>query len=138
VRSSLKRSTITLTDQVVAPRVTTPRGASCMTCGKLVDREELVEGYPGESTFARVVVACHGAEELRTFQFESTNWDNHDLQQFYNSANFFDPTSHADAPLGEKAQIPNEDDRLSAEYSKRLVSIPAPRILAPAKVKVTL
>ena len=59
---------------VHAPSVESVRGPVCMTCGRVVDSEELVEGYPVDlergipgTMECKVLVRHHGAEELRTF-----------------------------------------------------------------------
>lgn len=95
---------------------TAMRGAVCMTCGRIVDEEALVEGYPGESTFARYLVRHHGAEELRTFDMGSQNWDVTDLQTMVGRTNWFDPTSHEGLGLGVKGFAGEHDDKEDGEF----------------------
>lgn len=76
-------------------------GPVCMTCGRVVDSEELVEGYPGGSTTAKVLVRHHGAEELRTFDMGSVEWTPEDLASYMRRANWFDPTSFLGIALGQ-------------------------------------
>lgn len=95
-------------DLVHAPSVESVRGPVCMTCGRLVDSERLVEGYPGETVYAKVLVKHHGAEELRTFHMGSSNWDERDLASMMRRTNWFDPTSHEGMGLGHKT--PNAGD----------------------------
>ncbi len=108
MRASLIRSALTLDRQIAAPVTSKPQGATCLTCLRLVDYEELVEGYPGETPTCKVLVRCHGAEELRTFDMGSTNWDGRDLKRFMQSAEWFDPTQHNEAPVGKPADISQE------------------------------
>ena len=101
---------------LLAPHVQSARGPVCMTCGRLVDSEALVEGYPGETTFARVLVKHHGAEELRTFDMGSSNWDERDLGSMMSRTNWFDPTAHEGIGLGREVQNPNDHDGGDAAY----------------------
>ncbi len=64
----------------------------CMTCGRFLDGEELVEGYPGQSGFAKVLGKHHGAEELVTFDMGSIEWDFDELPKFIRGHKWFDPT----------------------------------------------
>jgi len=98
----LHRTSTSLGDLILAPHVQSAQGAVCMTCGRLVDEESIVEGYPGESLTAKVLVRHHGAEELRTFNMGSTNWDHTDLASMMRRTNWFDPTSHEGMGLGAK------------------------------------
>lgn len=98
----LLKTHASLDDLVRAPSVESIRGPVCMTCGRLVDEERLVEGYPGETVYAKVLVRHHGAEELRTFDMKSTNWDERDLASMMRRTNWFDPTSHEGLGLGRK------------------------------------
>lgn len=107
---SLVRSRFGLVDYIHAPHVQAPQGPVCLTCGRVVESEELVEGYPGESTFAKVLVRHHGAEELRTFDMGSTNWDERDLGAMMRRANWFDPARHEGLGLGVKVLDPGEHD----------------------------
>jgi hypothetical protein len=104
----LLKSRASLDDLIIAPIAGSVRGPVCMLCGKLVDSEEIVEGYPGESTWCRVLVKHHGAEELRTFHMKSSNWDEQDLASMMRRTNWFDPTSYEGLGLGHKA--PNAGD----------------------------
>lgn len=93
---SLRRSILRLDQQIRAKRYLHGLWPLCLTCGRPVDSEELVEGEEQVTTFAKVLVKHHGAEELRTFDFGSTNWDDHDLRQFMASADWFDPMHAGD------------------------------------------
>lgn len=107
---------------VVAPHVQSATGPVCITCGRVVDSEALVEGYPGATTFAKVLVKHHGAEELRTFDMGSTNWDERDLGSLMRRTNWFDPTAFEELGLGQKVENPwlNETDDV-----KPMVVVPA-------------
>jgi hypothetical protein len=112
---ALVKSRASWNDLVYAPTAGSVRGPVCMLCGRLVDSEELVEGYavdlvrgiPGSPT-AKVLVRHHGAEELRTFDMGSTNWDEQDLASMMRRTNWFDPTSYEGLGLGHKN--PNAGD----------------------------
>lgn len=77
-------------------------GPVCITCGRVVDSEELVEGYPGQTTFAKVLVRHHGGEELRTFDMGSVEWTSEDLKSYMRRSNWFDPTAHEGLGMGTK------------------------------------
>ncbi len=85
-------------------------GPVCMTCGRLVDSEEMIEGYPGESTHAKILVKHHGAEELRTFDMGSTNWDHTDLASMMRRTSWFDPTRLEGLGLGREIENPGDCD----------------------------
>jgi hypothetical protein len=106
---SLIRSQFGLEQFVVAPHVQAPQGPVCLTCGRVVDSEELVEGYPGESQTAKVLVRHHGAEELRTFDMGSTNWDERDLGSMMRRTNWFDPYAHEGLGLGKVVVAPGDN-----------------------------
>lgn len=108
--SRLIKSLATLNQLVCAPSVQSALGPVCLTCGRVVDEETLVEGYPGESTFAKVLVRHHGAEELRTFAMGSTNWDERDLAQLMRRTNWFDPTRHEGLGTGQAVINPHENE----------------------------
>jgi hypothetical protein len=97
-------------DLVHAPQAQHALGPVCMTCGRIVDEEVLVEGYPGESETCKVLVKHHGAEELRTFDMGSTNWDARDLASMMRRTNWFDPTREAGMGLGQKVANPGDHD----------------------------
>ncbi len=118
----LLKTRANLESLVQAPWVQPARGCLCMTCGRLVDSEEIVEGYPGESGWAKVLVKHHGAEELRTFDMGSTNWDHYDLASMMARTNWFDPTSHEGVGLGHKNRNPGEHD--DGEPTK-VISLPS-------------
>ena len=101
-------------DLVLAPTVQHPRGAVCMTCGRMTDFEGVVEGYPGESTHCKYLVKHHGAEELRAFDMGSTNWDYDDAAQMARRTNWFDPTRHEGLGLGTEIRNPGEHDDMDA------------------------
>lgn len=110
-------------DQLVsAPTVQSPRGCLCMTCGRLVDSEQVVEGYPlhgdngslnpDATTYAKVLVKHHGAEELRTFDMGSTNWDYADVAQMARRTNWFNP-EYEGLGLGRRLDAPGEHDDIA-------------------------
>lgn len=117
MRTPLRRSLAKLDNLVLAPYAGSARGAVCLTCGKLVDEEGIVEGYPGESTTCKVLVRHHGAEELRTFDMGSTNWDEADLASYMSRTNWFDPNSYEGMGLGIKVpQVGEHDDKADGEF----------------------
>lgn len=118
---SLRRSRAALGNLVFAPYAGSVRGAVCMTCGKLVDEEIIVEGYAGESETCKVLVRHHGQEELRTFDMGSRNWDHEDLASLVQRTNWFDPSSYDGMALGVKvANVGEHDDKADDEF--RIIS----------------
>lgn len=118
----LLKSRAALGNLVIAPYAQSAKGPVCMTCGRIVDSEALVEGYPGETTFAKILVKHHGAEELRTFDMGSSNWDERDLASMMGRTNWFDPTSHEGLGLGRVVDKPQDHDGGDAEFvTPRLV-----------------
>lgn len=91
----MKRSSLGLDRQIYAVRHAHGHQPVCLTCGRYLDEEGLVEGEPGKTTYAKVLAKHHGQEELRTFDFGSTNWDGDDLTKFIASADWFDPRTEA-------------------------------------------
>lgn len=106
---ALVKSFTSLEQRILAPAVQASSGPVCMTCGRIVDSEALVEGLPGRDTFAKVLVKHHGAEELRTFDMGSVEWDSYELKSHMMRANWFDPTSHEGSGLGVKV-VPDLDE----------------------------
>ena len=96
---TIRRTQLGLLAALLAPVKYDIEGPLCLTCGRVVDHEELVEGYPGESTFCRVLVRHHGAEEVRTFDLGSSNWDDRDLKRLMQGARWFDPNEHGEGVL---------------------------------------
>jgi len=103
---SLKRTQLGYLQSLLLP-ITAAKdntGPRCLTCLEVVDLESMVEGYPGQTTFCRVLVRHHGAEELRTFEFDSVEWDHRDLKRAMQSARFFDPLGHGEGTAS--VQVP--------------------------------
>lgn len=111
---ALIRSRTSLLQRILAPSIQSPLGPVCMTCGRLVDSEALVEGEPGKTTYAKVLVKHHGAEELRTFEMASVEWDSYELASHMRRANWFDPRSHEGSGLGVKI-VPTDDDQATSK-----------------------
>jgi hypothetical protein len=107
---TLRRSNVGLANLIIAPHVQDARGAVCMTCGRLVDEETLVEGYPGQTTYFKYLVRHHGGEELRTFDTGSVNWSLEDIPFYVRRTNWFDPTSHEGMGLGKKQAFTRDHD----------------------------
>ncbi len=102
-------------DLVLTPVTKHPRSHVCMTCGRLVDFNGVVEGYPSKpndpgTTWCKYLVKHHGAEELRTFDMGSTNWDYADAEQMALHTNWFDPTREGGLGLGKSYDNPGEHD----------------------------
>lgn len=77
-------------------------GPECILCShkegrKVVVRsEELVEHLPGDGkTYARVLVKCHGQEELVTFEMGTRDWDFEHLSRLMGRHRWFDPKAMA-------------------------------------------
>ena len=106
MRASLRRSIMTFDQQLAYRPLDANRcGAYCMICRRPSDEEQLVEEvHSPKRNFARVLVRCHGSEELRTFEFASENWDaDTDLKRAMQRCAWFDPLSH-----NETAGVPNK------------------------------
>lgn len=132
----LLKSRASWNDLVSAPSVQHAVGPVCMTCGRYVDEEVLVEGYPGESTHCKVLVRHHGQEELRTFDMGSSNWDARDLASMMRRTNWFDPTRLEGLGLGNELKHPGEHDDIDAPKAMVLPmrsSEPASPILSAAE-----
>lgn len=92
MRSRLVRTIMSFDEMIGARHRPENRvGAYCSTCLKPSDKEELVEQHRGTHNEARVLVTCHGSEELCTFQFGSQEWDSEDLKKAMQSRVWFDP-----------------------------------------------
>ncbi len=119
----LIRSRASWNDLVSAPSVQAPLGPVCLLCGRVVDSEELVEGYPGQTTHARVLVKHHGAEELGSFDMGSTNWDEQDLASMMRRRNWFSPFEQAGLGRGILIKNPGEHD--DVDTPNRVFSLPS-------------
>ncbi len=112
---ALIKSLASWEDLVSAPSVQSPRGAICLTCGRLVDFEGVVEGYPMKpndpgTTWCKYLTKHHGAEELRTFDMGSTNWDYADAAMMARRTNWFDPARHEGLGVGTHILNPADHD----------------------------
>lgn len=86
----LRRTNLTYSTQVFAPLDARQiAGPPCLTCGRVVQKEEIVEEGP---TFCRVLFTCHGREELRTYEFETREWGYDELRRMRLADRLFDPT----------------------------------------------
>ena len=57
---------------------------------------QLVESLPGDGKdYARVLMKCHGQEELVEFKMGSVEWDFEELRKLVNKQNWFDPAQLA-------------------------------------------
>ena len=124
---TLRRSTVGLANLIIVPHVQDARGAVCMTCGRLVDEETLVEGYPGQTTFFRYLVRHHGAEELRTFDTGSITWSLEDIPFYVRRTNWFDPTSHEGMGLGKRQAGVGDHDGADTDDVKVTPMIVVPK-----------
>lgn len=122
---TLRRTNAALANLILAPHVQEARGAVCMTCGRLVDEETLVEGYPGQTTFFKYLVRHHGAEELRTFDTGSVTWALEDIPFYVRRTNWFDPTQEG---VGLGRQLRNVGDHDGADTDDVKVT---PMIVVP-------
>jgi hypothetical protein len=116
---ALRRTSTSLLQRILAPAVQSAAGPVCMTCGRIVDSEALVEGEPGKTTYAKVLVKHHGAEELRTFDMASVEWDSYELKSHMMRANWFSPHGHDDAGLGKKVVV----DHTAEPEAERVYSV---------------
>lgn len=73
----------------------------CKTCLCDIPHVELVEGLPGKTTYARVLVRCHGSEELSQFDFGSVEWDpSEELRKAIRQTVWFDPMKQGETTGG--------------------------------------
>lgn len=101
-------------DQTIAfrPLAQNRCGAYCMICNKPTDSEQFVEEKRGDHNYARVLVRCHGAEELGEFEFGSSDWDESDLKRAMQRRAWFDPMSHMETAGIANNGIVNEEGDL--------------------------
>jgi hypothetical protein len=99
VNPRLIRSFVPFDRQIGAkPLVQNAVGAFCRTCLKATDSENLVEESRGDHNWARVLVRCHGAEELGHFEFGSKDWTYElDLKRAMQRRAWFNPFAHNEA-----------------------------------------
>jgi hypothetical protein len=96
----MKRTIVTMDEILGAkPLAVNSAGAWCLTCLKPCDSESLVEEIrSGTRQAAKVLVKCHGAEELGTFDFGAEGWDLHqDLKRAMQRRAWFNPHGHETA-----------------------------------------
>lgn len=90
-------------------------GAYCMICNRPSDEERIVDEARGNKNFCKVLVRCHGAEELRTFEFGSADWDyESDLKRAMQRCAWFDPMSHNETPFEPNKGVinaPGDEER---------------------------
>jgi hypothetical protein len=75
-----------------------------------VDFNGVVEGYPGETTYAVYLVKHHGAEQKHTQDMGSTNWDYDDVEQAVKHMAWFDPMAVDGIGLGKRIENPGDHD----------------------------
>lgn len=88
---SLYRHTVGLLKALRAP-VVQSNAPVCTTCGRYLDKEEIVEGYPGQTTFVLVRGAHHGSDEAVRFDMGSKEWDFEDVAKHVRGHRWFNPT----------------------------------------------
>jgi hypothetical protein len=101
MRTHLRRSIMTFDQQLAYRPLEQNRcGAYCMTCLRPSDEEQLVDEARGpRANWAKVLVRCHGAEELRMFEFGSEDWTyEDDLKRAMQRCAWFDPRQIGDVP----------------------------------------
>lgn len=98
-----RRTSMNLDRYIITPPVPNIEGPMCVLCDKVVDLEELVEGYPGVETddgmvvepaggeTCKVRVRHHGQEEVRTLDFGSRLWGPMELQKWMKRVRWFNP-----------------------------------------------
>lgn len=92
----MKRSVVTF-DEILSgrPLQQNAAGAWCLTCLKPTDSEQLVEEH--RTSFrqsCKVLVKCHGQEEVGTFEFGRSDWDSDDLKRAMQRRAWFNPHGH--------------------------------------------
>lgn len=77
---------------LMAPTQVQRVGPECLTCLKPIPKMELVESLPGDGKpWAKVLMRCHGAEELVKFDMGSREWTAEELGKLVNKQRWFDP-----------------------------------------------
>lgn len=73
-------------------------GPVCILCTQAkgravqVPKMELVENLPGDGKdWCKVLMKCHGQEELVKFEMGTAQWDYEELRKLVNKRNWFDP-----------------------------------------------
>lgn len=61
----------------------------CMTCGRYLDGEQVVES---KGSMVKVLGRHHGAEELVSFDLGTEHWDEDDVANAMRGHLWFDPT----------------------------------------------
>lgn len=97
----MKRSIVTF-DEILSgrPLAQNSAGAWCLTCLKQTDSENMVEEH--RTAFrqsCKVLVKCHGQEELGTFEFGRPDWDADDLKRAMQRRAWFNPHGHETAGM---------------------------------------
>lgn len=93
----LKKSLVKLPEILFARPLGDVAGPTCLTCGRIVQEEQMVETH---KTGCRVLVRCHGDEELRTFDFGTEQWDHTHLRRAMQRMRWFDPTKPKEDAYG--------------------------------------
>lgn len=90
---SLKRTSLNLYQLVrMRPDVrNVAMGIQCAICQRPVDYEEIVEARPGQTTAVKVLVRCHGAEDLQVLDMGSVHWTPEDFRTMKNRLVVFRP-----------------------------------------------
>ena len=111
----LKRSTVNLLDILHAHVTPDVCGATCLTCGRVVQKEEMVETH---KYGCKVLVTCHGQEELRSFDFGTEYWGDQDLKRAMQRMRWFDPTKP-----NEDAYSGLTDEQFNVELGKEIYDV---------------
>lgn len=92
---TLRRIHSLYTNQLFKPiQAAAALGPKCLMCGKVVNFEQIVEEA---TTYTKVLIRCHGQEELRTYNYEREYPDfedplrNRDLTRMRHADTVFDP-----------------------------------------------
>lgn len=99
----------------------------CMTCGRPVAIEELVDGEEGVTTYAKVLAKCHGEEELEIFDFGTKEWDWTTLKTARMRRNWFDPMRLGGLGRARPSDMDKLEERADGE---RIFSVPANDVAA--------
>lgn len=96
----LRKTSLKLWPQLILP-IDKRRGTAiaplCNTCGANIYNRELVEGEPDHTPYAKVLVKCHGAEELHTFDMGTIHWTAEELKRYMQAHQWFLPNLHAES-----------------------------------------
>jgi hypothetical protein len=94
---SLKRTQLGLLQWLrMPPKVQNQVGTQCATCHRAVDYEAFIEGEPNRTPYVKVLVRCHGQEELRRIDMGTIYWDAERAISMMRRQTWFEPNEQGE------------------------------------------